>query len=65
MSALIQRRDWFQRLHQRMKATGWDEGDPIMHAVLNAHAATHKLAKLLDVDPPNTKPDWMKHIGPG
>lgn len=36
---VIHRRDWLQRLRSRMRAVGWNEGDPACFATLNVFEA--------------------------
>lgn len=62
LQAVIHRRDWLQRLHSRMRAVGWNESDPAYFVTLNAFEAMHQLVKAMDVDPLDTRPDWMKHM---
>jgi hypothetical protein len=65
MNAVLERRNWLHRLHMRMRAMQWNEGDAAYLATLNAYEAMHKLMKTLDVEPQEAPSNWAKHIGPG
>lgn len=60
----MERRNWLHRLHMRMRAQKWNEGDSAYLATLNAYEAMHKLMQSLNTDPKESPSDWMKHIGP-
>ena len=63
LNAVLERRNWLHRLMMRMRAQQWEEGDETYQATLGAYQAMLKLIKTLDLDPPQAKADWMKHIG--
>ena len=66
LHAVADRRDYFAKLRDRMKATGWPEEDPLFVAVCRAYDAAQAVVQAIyrpeDRTPP--QPEWMKHVGP-
>lgn len=65
LQAAANRRDYFARLRDRMKATGWPEDAPLFVAVCWAWDAAHEAVKVvyLKDTEPTPRPEWMQHIG--
>ena len=69
LHAAADRRDYFGRLRDRMKATGWPADDPLFVAVCRAWDAAQEVVKLAydparRPDEPPPPADWMRHMGP-
>ena len=64
------RRDYFGRLRDRMKATGFPESDPLYVAACAAWDACHAVVRLTRPGDEGAKagppppPEWMRHVGP-
>lgn len=66
LHAVADRQDYFGKLRDRMKATGWPEEDPLFLAVCRAYDAAQAVVQLaFRPDDPLPQPEWMKHVGPG